>query len=120
MAAFARSTHRVSNSNWIPHSCWTTRGSWVSRWRVERETFYSDLAGLRLRPACGCAWCGGNVANSSRRLFLDVMCGRYRIKDTDILTPHLRQTFGLPEWLKDRNRFNIAPSQDCPVIIMDD
>ena len=50
------------------------------------------------------------------------MCGRYRIKDTDVLTEHLRRTFGIPDWVKDRNapRYNIAPSQDCPVIIMDD
>ena len=50
------------------------------------------------------------------------MCGRYRIKDTDELTAHLRATFGIPDWVEDRNhpRYNIAPSQDCPVIIMDD
>ena len=50
------------------------------------------------------------------------MCGRYRIKDTDRLTHHLRDTFGIPDWVQDRNvsRYNIAPSQDCPVIIMDD
>jgi putative SOS response-associated peptidase YedK len=50
------------------------------------------------------------------------MCGRYRIKDTDALTEHLRRTFQIPDWVKDRNapRYNIAPSQDCPVVIMDD
>jgi len=50
------------------------------------------------------------------------MCGRYRIKDTDILTEHLRKTFGIPAWVKDRNapRFNIAPGQDCPVITFTD
>lgn len=50
------------------------------------------------------------------------MCGRYRIKDTDQLTAHLRETFGIPEWVEELNRprFNIAPSQDCPVVIMDD
>lgn len=49
------------------------------------------------------------------------MCGRYRIKDTDELTEHLRETFKIPEWVKDRQpRYNIAPSQECPVIIMDD
>lgn len=50
------------------------------------------------------------------------MCGRYRLKDTDRLTEYLRNTLGIPAWVKDRNdpRYNIAPSQDCPVIIMDD
>jgi putative SOS response-associated peptidase YedK len=48
------------------------------------------------------------------------MCGRYRIKETDELTAHLRATFGIPDWVPDRPRYNIAPSQDCPVIIMDD
>jgi len=50
------------------------------------------------------------------------MCGRYRIKDTDVLTEHLRRTFNIPNWVEDQNRprYNIAPSQDCPVIIMDD
>lgn len=50
------------------------------------------------------------------------MCGRYRIKDTDELTEHLRRTFGIPNWVNDRNqaRYNIAPSQDCPVIVLDD
>lgn len=47
------------------------------------------------------------------------MCGRYRIKDNDELTAHLRATFGIPDWVEDRNkpRYNIAPSQDCPVLI---
>lgn len=50
------------------------------------------------------------------------MCGRYRIKDTDQITEHLRKTHNIPEWLIDQrqSRYNIAPSQDCPVIIMDD
>jgi putative SOS response-associated peptidase YedK len=48
------------------------------------------------------------------------MCGRYRIKDTDALTTHLRLTFGIPDWVKGPGRYNIAPSLDCPVIIMDD
>jgi putative SOS response-associated peptidase YedK len=50
------------------------------------------------------------------------MCGRYRIKDTDALTEHLRQTFGIPDWVKDRNypQYNIPPSIEVPVIIMDD
>ncbi len=47
------------------------------------------------------------------------MCGRYRIKDTDELTEHLRRTFGIPDWVQ-APRFNAAPSQDMPVIIMDD
>lgn len=47
------------------------------------------------------------------------MCGRYRIKDTDELTQHLRRTFSIPAWVKDRQgpRYNIAPSQDCLVIV---
>ena len=48
------------------------------------------------------------------------MCGRYRIKDTDLLTDHLRRTFGIPDWVKGPARYNIAPSLECPVIIMDD
>lgn len=50
------------------------------------------------------------------------MCGRYRIKDTDELTQHLRRTFGIPEWVEDQNRprYNIAPSQEVPVITMDE
>ena len=50
------------------------------------------------------------------------MCGRYRIKDNDQLTEHLRSTFGIPDWVEDRNRprYNIAPSQDCPVITLDE
>lgn len=50
------------------------------------------------------------------------MCGRYRIKDTDRLTAHLRATFGIPDWVKDSHdpRFNIAPWQDCPVVTMDE
>lgn len=47
------------------------------------------------------------------------MCGRYRIKDTDELTAHLRETFGIPDWVQGP-RYNVAPSQDMPVIIMDD
>jgi putative SOS response-associated peptidase YedK len=48
------------------------------------------------------------------------MCGRYRIKDTDELTAHLRQTFGIPDWVVDRTRYNIAPSQELPVVARDD
>lgn len=48
------------------------------------------------------------------------MCGRYRIKDTDELTRHLRDTFGIPDWVQPTPRYNVAPSQQCPVIIMDD
>lgn len=47
------------------------------------------------------------------------MCGRYRIKDTDELTAHLRETFGIPDWVQGP-RYNVAPSQEMPVIIMDD
>jgi putative SOS response-associated peptidase YedK len=43
------------------------------------------------------------------------MCGRYRIKDTDLLTAHLRRTFGIPDWVM-APRYNIAPSQSLPVI----
>jgi putative SOS response-associated peptidase YedK len=45
------------------------------------------------------------------------MCGRYRIKDTDVLTEHLRRTFGIPDWVT-APRYNIAPSQDLPVLTM--
>lgn len=50
------------------------------------------------------------------------MCGRYRIKDTKKVTQHLQVTHGIPDWLTDQNepRYNVAPSQDCPVIILDD
>lgn len=46
------------------------------------------------------------------------MCGRYRIKDTDELTQHLRRTFGIPEWVEDQNRprYNIAPTQEVPIV----
>ncbi len=47
------------------------------------------------------------------------MCGRYRIKDTDELTEHLRRTFGISDWVQ-APRFNIAPSQDVPVVTMDE
>jgi putative SOS response-associated peptidase YedK len=48
------------------------------------------------------------------------MCGRYRIKNTKGLSEHLRDTFGIEEGVPAQPRYNIAPSQDCPVIIMDD
>lgn len=50
------------------------------------------------------------------------MCGRYRIKDTDVLTRHLRDTFHIPDWVPDRTipRYNIAPSYDLPVLTMDE
>jgi len=50
------------------------------------------------------------------------MCGRYRIKDTDRITDYLRATHNIPSWVVDQgvSRYNVAPSQDCPVIIMDD
>jgi putative SOS response-associated peptidase YedK len=47
------------------------------------------------------------------------MCGRYRIKDTDALTEELRQTFKIPDWVMGP-RYNIAPSQELPVVINDD
>ncbi|MEY4940283.1 MAG: putative response-associated peptidase YedK [Verrucomicrobiota bacterium] len=46
------------------------------------------------------------------------MCGRYRIKETDELTRHLRDTFNVPDWVPDRPRYNIAPSQNLPVLVM--
>jgi putative SOS response-associated peptidase YedK len=49
------------------------------------------------------------------------MCGRYRIKQTAELSQHLRRTFGIPDWGEAiPPRYNIAPSQDCPVIVTDD
>lgn len=50
------------------------------------------------------------------------MCGRYRIKNTEALTEYLRDAFDIPEWAKEGTpaRYNVAPSQECPVIIMDD
>jgi len=44
------------------------------------------------------------------------MCGRYRIKDTDELSEELRRTFKIPDWVMGP-RFNIAPSQQMPVLI---
>jgi putative SOS response-associated peptidase YedK len=50
------------------------------------------------------------------------MCGRYRIKNTAGLREFLQEKYGITEWGDAHHfpRFNIAPSQDCPVIIMDD
>ncbi len=48
------------------------------------------------------------------------MCGRYRIKNTKELAEHLRDTFGIEDGVPAQPRYNVAPSQDCPVIIMDD
>ncbi len=48
------------------------------------------------------------------------MCGRYRIKDTDELSVHLRRTFGIPDWVADKPRYNIAPSQEVPIVTMDE
>jgi putative SOS response-associated peptidase YedK len=47
------------------------------------------------------------------------MCGRYRIKDPKKLQEHLRAGLHV-EWTADGPRYNIAPSLDEPVIIMDD
>ncbi len=47
------------------------------------------------------------------------MCGRYRIKDTDALTEELRKTFKIPDWVMEP-RYNIAPSQELPVVVNDD
>lgn len=48
------------------------------------------------------------------------MCGRYRIKDTDQLTRHLRETFKIPDWVIDKPRYNVAPSQTPPVLFCDE
>lgn len=50
------------------------------------------------------------------------MCGRYRIKNTGALGAHLRDTLGVEDWEEGalQPRYNIAPSQDCPVITLDD
>jgi putative SOS response-associated peptidase YedK len=47
------------------------------------------------------------------------MCGRYRIKDTDELTAELRRIFKIPDWVMGP-RYNIAPSQELPVVVTDD
>jgi putative SOS response-associated peptidase YedK len=47
------------------------------------------------------------------------MCGRYRIKDTDELTEELRRIFKIPGWVMGP-RYNIAPSQQLPVVITGD
>lgn len=47
------------------------------------------------------------------------MCGRYKIKDTDELTRHLRDTFGIPDWVQDR-RYNVAPSQLLMIVATDE
>lgn len=48
------------------------------------------------------------------------MCGRYVYKDGEEIDDYVRRTLGLPDWVKSGSRYNIAPSQDCPIIIMDD
>jgi putative SOS response-associated peptidase YedK len=48
------------------------------------------------------------------------MCNRYRIKETDALSEDLRERFGIPDWVRDNSRFNIAPTHDCPLLVMDD
>lgn len=47
------------------------------------------------------------------------MCGRYRIKDTDELTRHLREMFKIPDWVQDR-RYNVAPSQTLLLVATDE
>jgi len=47
------------------------------------------------------------------------MCGRYRIKDTDELTGELRRVFKIPDWVMGP-RYNIAPSQELPVVVSGD
>ena len=50
------------------------------------------------------------------------MCGRYRIKESERIAEYLRDAHHVADWPVDARvaRYNIAPSQDCPVIIMDD
>ncbi|HEX2852816.1 MAG TPA: SOS response-associated peptidase [Opitutaceae bacterium] len=50
------------------------------------------------------------------------MCGRYKIKDTDVLTRHLRDTFNIPDWVPDHfiPRYNIAPTQMVLTIAADE
>src|ERR1043165_4331234 len=48
------------------------------------------------------------------------MCGRYRIKDIARLKEFLRETFGMDWDAHGRPRYNIAPSLEVPVIVMDD
>ncbi len=44
------------------------------------------------------------------------MCGRYRIKDTDQITAHLLEAFGIPPWTLTA-RYNVSPSQELPVVV---
>jgi putative SOS response-associated peptidase YedK len=50
------------------------------------------------------------------------MCGRYRIREGDKLTKHLRDTFQIPDWVPDRldPRYNIAPTQLVLTIVADE
>lgn len=48
------------------------------------------------------------------------MCGRYRIKDPERLKQFLREAYGI-DWDENPSpRYNIAPSLEVPVIVMDD
>lgn len=48
------------------------------------------------------------------------MCGRYRIKNTEAVDELTRRLFGIPAWATGPigPRYNIAPSQELPVIIL--
>ncbi|HUR59905.1 MAG TPA: SOS response-associated peptidase [Opitutaceae bacterium] len=48
------------------------------------------------------------------------MCGRYRIKNTAAINELIRRLFGLPAWTPGplAPRFNIAPSQEMPVLAL--
>ena len=50
------------------------------------------------------------------------MCGRYRIKNTEAVDELTRRLFGIPAWATGPlgPRYNIAPSQELPVLAMDE
>lgn len=49
------------------------------------------------------------------------MCGRYRIKNTEAVDELTRRLFGIPAWATGPlpPRYNIAPSQEMPVLARD-
>jgi putative SOS response-associated peptidase YedK len=48
------------------------------------------------------------------------MCGRYRIKENDILSQQMRELFNIPDWADNNNipRFNIGPGQDIGTVLI--
>lgn len=48
------------------------------------------------------------------------MCGRYQIKDTDVVDAYMRQVFGIPLSALFPRRFNVAPSQTIPAIALNE